>query len=188
MDDTYQEYLAHLKKANPLHWASLVLGELRGWMSKQTDCKGALHLELPEKRREIAEAVSLALEEINGKTVLGISDGETSLLVQCRAEEKEFILEQIGEHIKPDTRYILVNISDGDDIAITGHNHSPDVERAVFLMWGMLGHLRHKNDPTGLLRLDDEEHRMELAEALRVVLHELTQCLGIQDVTEITHE
>ena len=62
------------------------------------------------------------------------------------------------------------------------------LERAFFLMWGMLGHLEHKSNPVGLLRLEDEKHRAELAEALRTVLHELSIHSGIQNVTAITHE
>lgn len=63
-----------------------------------------------------------------------------------------------------------------------------DLEHAVFLMWGMLGHLEHKNDPTRLLRLDDDSHRAELAKALRTVLHELSVHVDIRDVTAIAHE
>lgn len=63
-----------------------------------------------------------------------------------------------------------------------------DVERAVFLMWGLLGHLEHTNDPTKLLRLEDQAHRAELAEALRTVLHELSKHADIQDVTAIARE
>lgn len=62
------------------------------------------------------------------------------------------------------------------------------MERAILLMWGLLGHLEHKNDPTGLLRLDDAQHRAEMTEALRTVLHELSKHVGIQDVTAITRE
>ena len=65
---------------------------------------------------------------------------------------------------------------------------SMQLKRAVFLMWGMLGHLEHKSNSAGLLRLDDEKHRAELAEALRTVLHELSTHSDIQDVTAITHE
>lgn len=126
MDDTYEAFLTHLKETNPLHWASWVLGELHGWISKRTDCTSQLHLELPEKRRELAEAVNLALEELDGRTVLGISNGKEGLLMRCRAEEKDFILEQIGQFITEGTRYILINVSDGDDFAVIKPLNSPD--------------------------------------------------------------
>lgn len=126
MDDTHEAFLTHLKETNPLHWASWVLGELHGWLSKRTDCTSQLHLELPEKRRELAEAVNLALEELDGKTVLGISNGKEGLLMRCRAEEKDFILEQIGQFITEGTRYILVNVSKGDDLAVIEQRNSQD--------------------------------------------------------------
>ena len=101
-----------------------MLGELHSWLSKQADCRDALRLELPEKRRELAEAVNLALEEIDGKVVLGISNGKSSLLMRCRSEDKAKILEQIGREIAEDTRFILVNISNGEDISVTQQRHS----------------------------------------------------------------
>ena len=124
MDDTRESFLSHLKETNPIGWASWVLGELHGLLSKQTDCRDALRLELPEKRRELAEAVNLALEEIDGKVVLGISNGKSSLLMRCRSEDKAQILEQIGQEIAEDTRFIWVNISNGEDISVTQQRHS----------------------------------------------------------------
>ena len=124
VDDTHEAFLTHLKETNPLHWASWVLGELHGWLSKQTDCTKQLRLELPEKRRELAEAVNLALEDLDGKTVLGISNGKEGRLMRCRAEEKDFILEQIGQFITEGTRYILVNVSKGDDLAVIEQRHN----------------------------------------------------------------
>ena len=126
MDDTYEAFLTHLKETNPLHWASWVLGELHGWLSKRTDCTSQLHLELPEKRRELAEAVNLALEELDGKTVLAIGTDKTNVLVRFKPEEKDEILSLIGQSITKNTRYILVNMSDGDDFAIIKPLNSPD--------------------------------------------------------------
>ena len=46
------------------------------------------------------------------------------MLMRCRSEDKAKLLEQIGREIAEDTRFILVNISNGEDISVTQQRHS----------------------------------------------------------------
>lgn len=118
MDDTHEAFIQRMKDTDSVHWAAWVLSEMQNWLSKRHDCTGMLHLEVAEQRHKFAEAINIALAEIDGRAVLGICDGKESILMRCKPEEKDYILDQIGQRITEGARYILVNISDGTDLAI----------------------------------------------------------------------
>lgn len=111
MDATYEAYMAHIKEANPQQWAINVLDDLRAWLCKRTNCTKILGLDHPEKRFEIAEAISIMLKSELGGMVFGISDGTDGFVMSLDpVNDRHQALAEIERRISPDTVCLLVNV------------------------------------------------------------------------------
>ena len=127
MDATREQFLAHYKEISPEHWAMWVLNDLREFLCKQTDCSKMLKLDHPEKRFEIAEAISIMLKSTEGGMAFGLCDGAEGFAeLLDPVTGKYAALAAIERHITKDTAFLLVNVISRDEL--TQRTDIPDAQ------------------------------------------------------------